>query len=460
LAAFDDATVVVRLTADNVVPDGALIDEILEDFTARDLEYLGCHGPTSGLPYGVSVEVMRLRHLRDSARTTTAPYDREHVTPDIIRKFGGAVFTKHQALNSSRFRCTIDCLDDYLTLQALFADVADPVAQSAISLIARLANLPNQAARTGLVPKLVLGTAQLGLPYGIANRVGQPSSSQSEQLIKTAIIHSVRYLDTARAYGTSEEVIGRCLKTGWHGRVKIITKLAPLAECPPDAPAATVAAFVDASIFKSCAALAVQKIDVVMLHRATHLAAWRGAAMDRLQQLQSLGVIDRIGASVQSPAELEAALSYPVVSVIQMPFNLLDWRWTDMIATIEGVKLTRDLQVHVRSALLQGLMPSANIDQWARANVEHPEVIITWLRNQTIALSRMDIADLCLGYVNSFPWIDGVVVGVETSDQLMSNIEALNRPALKRDQICAIHDQRPRLSEATLNPALWKPSTP
>ena len=76
LRGYDDDTLVFRLTADNVVPDGHLLDEIEDDFMARGLDYLTSSTATSGLPYGTSVEVMRLSSLRDADKATREACDR------------------------------------------------------------------------------------------------------------------------------------------------------------------------------------------------------------------------------------------------------------------------------------------------------------------------------------------------------------------------------------------------
>jgi NAD(P)-dependent dehydrogenase (short-subunit alcohol dehydrogenase family)/spore coat polysaccharide biosynthesis protein SpsF (cytidylyltransferase family) len=141
LPEFDDRTVVFRLTADNVFPDGTLLDEMEKEFLEKNLDYLACNGEPSGLPFGVSAEVTRLGHLREAARESALAYDREHVTPYVIRKFGRRVFQNYKALNKGHLRSTIDFLDDYLRVQKVFSGVADSINVSAIELIDRLEKL-------------------------------------------------------------------------------------------------------------------------------------------------------------------------------------------------------------------------------------------------------------------------------------------------------------------------------
>lgn len=456
LSSYDDATVVFRLTADNVFPDGTLLDELEQDFITRKLDYLCCNGERSGLPYGMSAEVTRLGHLREAARESINAQDQEHVTPFLIRKFGAHYFEKYKILKKGHFRCTIDSLDDYLCIAKLFLNFENPITISPFELLEKLQTCSYQPLEKEPVPKLVFGTAQLGLNYGIANKTGQPSKKLSRELIKIAISNGVNFLDTARAYGKSEEIIGQVLENGWKGRVKIITKLSPLSECPTDASAHTVKAYVDSSIYQSLAALGMQHLDVLMLHRATHLYEWNGSVWQRLLDFKSLGTINELGISVQTPEELEKALSVHELTFIQMPFNILDWRWDSLIPQIISAKLDRKLTIHARSIFLQGLLPSKATDQWLKATIENSEEITQWLINEAEYCGRSDITDLCIGYVNAQNWIDGIVIGMENMEQLVKNIKYLNRCPLSLSQIERIRDNRPKLNEQLLNPALWR----
>ncbi len=456
LSSYDNNTIVFRLTADNVFPDGKFLDEIKNEFLNKNIQYICCNGQHSGLPYGMSAEVTRLGHLREAAMGDTDDYDKEHVTPSIIRKFGLSYFEKYLDLRKGHFRCTVDCLDDYFVAQKVFSDVIDPIQESFLDLVTRLEKAPFQPITSSPIPKLVLGTAQLGFDYGIANKTGQPSKSQCQELIKTAITNGVIYLDTARAYGTSENMIGHSLRSGWSGRAKIITKLSPLEDCPKEISKSALNAFVESSVFQSCTALGTSKIDVLMLHRASLLSEWNGSVWQRLLELQALGVIGELGVSVQNPEELSKALSVPEITYIQLPYNLLDWRWDMIVMDILAIKMSRKLTIHVRSVFLQGLLPSTDNTLWLRANVEQVSIIKEWLLNQVGVCQRQNIIDLCISYVNALDWVDGIAIGVDNIDQLLENINYFSHPNMSTKQVKLIQSTRPKLSEATLNPSAWK----
>lgn len=450
-----DDTVFIRLTADNVFPDGKLIDEVEAEFLSQGLDYLCCNGQESGLPYGMSVEVTRLAHLREAARNTEDAADQEHVTPYVIRKYGVTHFKRYQHLKKGHFRCTVDNFDDYLNICRVFNGVSDPVAISCTDLIPRLNDGVYQPSVSAPVADMVIGTAQLGMNYGIANRCGAPSLQDSEELLKTAIANGVAFIDTARAYGNSESVIGRALAGGWYGRAPIITKLSPLTECSPTASSEEVQARINASLFQSCLSLGVSSLDVLMLHRASHLHMWDGALWQYLQQRREDGLIKELGISLQTPEELLEALQEPEIKYLQLPFNLLDARWDKAVAEIIKMKAQRPLTVHVRSSLLQGLLASRDRKHWQQAGVNQPDNVWAWFDTLQKRSDSRNMADLCIRYVRSLPWVDGVVVGMESQQQLRENLASFERPLLESKLLSEIEATRPVLGSETLDPAQW-----
>lgn len=458
IADVDDQTIVIRLTADNLIPDGGLLNELIDEFETAADKYLQCGGPGSGLPYGVSVELMRARLLREAAANAQEPFDREHVTPWIRRHSTGRTFTHYSALRMEHFRCTIDSFDDYRTVSGVFRGVADPISANWRELVQSLTAAPFQPITSRAIDELVLGGAQLGMAYGVANLAGQPSEDAAAALIKGAIANGATWIDTARAYGESEAVIGRTLATGWRGRARIITKLDPLSDIPSDADRDLVEARVHASVFQSLAALGMDRLDTTFLHRATHLEAWGGAALEALVDLRAAGLIGTVGVSISSPAELLRTLDEPQVGHIQLACNLLDYRWDSLMPALMTARAERPLTVHVRSAFLQGLLLLNDPLSWKRAHVSTGDAVTAWLGAMTLRLGRRDCADLCLAYVRGLPFVDGVVVGMETVQQLMENLARFDSSPLTAEEIGLICAERPRLEERSLDPSQWGPT--
>ena len=165
--------------------------------------------------------------------------------------------------------------------------------------------------------ELVLGSVQLGLNYGAANRTGKPTRSAACRLVARAADAGVTKFDTARAYGDSEERLGEALRT--RKTVRTITKLSPLGDLPPDAPRRAVRAAVDASIAESLYALRRNRRSTASCCIAPITCpASSGAIWERLIERLEDGTVARAGrfgavaARSVRGARLRRCLSHPV----------------------------------------------------------------------------------------------------------------------------------------------------
>lgn len=460
-----DRGLVVRLTADNVFPDGDFVHILVRSLLEQGVDYLATGARQAGLPYGMSAEVFRVEALRQADREARTPYEREHVTPWIIahRRRGGFRSPRAESWGDlSRLRCTLDSFSDYLRLQR----VMDGLGDEALSIpwwrcVERLVELPD-APRQGLnarpvkgtqVARLQLGSAQLGMDYGIANRQGRPSDAQAKELLRCAIEHGVSHLDTARDYGDAEARIGALIPPGDMHRLCVVTKLSHLPDVAPSAGAAQVRAAVDASVFRSCRELRMNRLPVLLLHRWAHRGQWDGGAWERLLELRDEGVIGELGVSVYAPEEAMTACAEPAVKHLQLPFNVLDRRW---LATEvqSALRQRRDLLVHGRSALLQGLL-LLPAERWPRVADVEPDAIVRTLDRLAVSLGRGGRADLCLAYARAQDWLDSIVLGADSPAQLLENIELFNRPPLDWKQCEMLEAELPGGPGSLVNPALW-----
>ncbi len=122
---LSDSDVVVRLTADNVVPDGALIDNLLKFYTKNDCEYAFCNGDASRLPYGVSVEIFKVEHLRFANRNASSLLDLEHVTTYLKKKLEVSTYVENTNIYYSDIRATVDYIEDYEFMKYCCEKISD-----------------------------------------------------------------------------------------------------------------------------------------------------------------------------------------------------------------------------------------------------------------------------------------------------------------------------------------------
>jgi aryl-alcohol dehydrogenase-like predicted oxidoreductase/spore coat polysaccharide biosynthesis protein SpsF (cytidylyltransferase family) len=459
-------SVVIRLTGDNVVPDGNFIGELNSVFLESGSEYLSVSSPQSRLPYGMFGEVFFVESLRKANASASSAYDREHVGPWMARNCRVASYCysapRGEPSDYSHLRCTIDDGEDYERILRLFDGVGDPVGKGWLDLTRKLASLPGEpgfrlpyTVSDGRVHSaMTLGTVQLGMEYGVVNNAGKPGRSEAIAMVRQAVAHGVTALDTARTYGESEQIIGEALSGAWSSRTEVITKLGTLASVPPDASAEVVRAAVERSVNDSCAALRANRLATLLLHRWDHHSAWQGAAWQHLRALRDSGKISRLGVSIYEPWEALSALEDPDVRLLQLPLNVLDWRWKKHGIDRE-LALRPEVIVHARSTFLQGILLHAPV-RWPIGADYDAALCVRRLQNLTQKFNRESVADLCLAYVRSQPWVTSLVVGCETAVQLHENLRLFTLPKLTDEQCEEIEETVGAAPDDLLNPSKWK----
>jgi aryl-alcohol dehydrogenase-like predicted oxidoreductase len=293
----------------------------------------------------------------------------------------------------------------------------------------------------------VLGSAQLGRSYGIANKFGMPSPDGAESILNEAWARGVRVIDTARGYGVSEERIGAFLKKHPDRNFSIVTKILPF----DGSTEISFAEQIEASVSESLRALCLSELSTVLLHRASMLDT---RAWDKLIELKSVGLIHNIGVSVQTPEEFMVAASTPDLTHIQFPFNILDFRWKE--SGIDSLVASRsDLVVHARSIYLQGLLSAEGSVRWPDVNDFRPAKVLSAIRTLVCEFGRESAADLCYAFVRGQRWINSSVIGMETREQVIENTRLASRRSLNSSELEEVTSRIPRVPVQLLNPALW-----
>jgi|LauGreDrversion4_2_1035121.scaffolds.fasta_scaffold64853_2 aryl-alcohol dehydrogenase-like predicted oxidoreductase/spore coat polysaccharide biosynthesis protein SpsF (cytidylyltransferase family) len=454
LVEYTDDTKVFRLTGDNVLPDGHFLDEMEAAFDSDCADIMLSDSHEIGMPIGVSAELTTVGWIREAFQNSNDPYDIEHVTPYIHRKGISKCFASSLVKRYRNLRCGIDIFDDYLSVRSLFDGQLNPVTASINSLINNFNNMKYHPYYDSIPKPMTLGGVQFGLDYGLTNTIGKVSESEAIQIIRHAITEGVEYIDTAAAYGDSEKVIGAALQSGWSDRVKIITKLLPIDDrFLAQSEDSCLSLMVRNSFLQSCVNFNAERIHTLMLHRAQHLK--NNIIFDELKKIKTEGLIQNIGISVQSPDELNFVLDNEDISIIQMPYNILDNRWDSMIEKIKKIREERGIIIHARSALLQGLLCSSDESKWNAVGIENSRKIVSWLTSKFKQYKKKSISDLCIGYVNSQDWIDSVVIGVDTKSNLFSNLQSISMPLMPADVLNDLASSRPIINSESLNPSSW-----
>lgn len=284
-----------------------------------------------------------------------------------------------------------------------------------------------------LTEKLVLGTVQLGISYGINNQTGQPSQQQALDILSLAKANGIDTLDTASGYGDAERVIGEFHQAGSY--FKIITKFG-LKE----------GLDIRKEWERACQALDVAFLECWMYHRfyETHDIPTRNS----LLALKANGNIRKIGVSLYDNIQLKEAIHAEWVDVIQMPFNLLD-NMSQRGNLLKEAK-EKGKEVHTRSVFLQGLffMDQERIPEKLKPLKPYLETI-----KRITKENQCTPAAMALKYAVCSPFIDKVLIGVETKEQLQQNINVLSEKI--NEQVFSDVDKLQVKETSLLSPANW-----
>lgn len=115
-----NADVVVRITGDCPLVAPALVDEIVGQFRASNVDYFSNISPPT-YPDGLDIEVFTVAALEKAAQQTRKPADREHVTPYLREsgEFKRAGIQHNENLSSLRW--TVDEPADFEVVSRIFA---------------------------------------------------------------------------------------------------------------------------------------------------------------------------------------------------------------------------------------------------------------------------------------------------------------------------------------------------
>ena len=286
-------------------------------------------------------------------------------------------------------------------------------------------------------PRLALGTAQIGLPYGLTGRTLARESTA--ELLRVAWDEGVDMLDTAAAYGDAERLIGELRPA--HARFAVVSRIGAPAE--PGIPAA------EQAVRAALARLRTQRLDALLVHHAPHLLAPGGAErFAELERLKRDGLIGRIGVSIYDAATLQSVLAAYPIDIVQLPLNVLDQRLVrdGSLAALAA----RGVEVHARSVFLQGVLLTEPASlpprcAQARAPVERFRA--------AAAAAGLSAAAAALAFVAGCAGVSRIVIGVDGASQLRANIAALHE-ALARgrtfDAAALAVEER-----AVIDPRIW-----
>lgn len=255
--------------------------------------------------------------------------------------------------------------------------------------------------------KLILGTVQFGLNYGISNSKGQPNKSEVFEILEAAKNAGIDTLDTASAYGNAIDLIGEYHKISNY-KFKIISKFKSnqIGELKSD-------------FKKNLETLGIDTFECMMLHNSKDLE--NDLLMPILQNLKNEKLICKIGVSIYHNTDIKSE-NFKLIDIVQSPYNLLDN--VNLRNNYFEILKQNSIEIHTRSAFLQGLF--FLIKEHKLPPLLQPlEKYLSKIDN-ILNHNNISIESLALNYCLSNSNISKVVFGVNSLNELNRNLALIN----------------------------------
>ncbi len=303
---------------------------------------------------------------------------------------------------------------------------------------------------TGLqVSEIALGTAEIGMDYGFRGSIHYhpPDEKESIRLLCRAVDSGINLIDTARVYGTSEELVGKALKE-MRTRPYIISKVYVPIQAQTSMTSQQLRAEVFGSLEASLRALQVEAIDLMMIHSATLETLKCHEYLSCLDEARQQGKIRFLGASIYEEEEALEALNKKLFQAVQVPFNLLDQK---LSRSVFGHAHESNVGILVRSVFLRGVLTS---------QVNSIPQLLAPLRearfNATKALGEevTSLAEAAVRFCLSFDEVSSVILGMRSTTELESNLDANSRGPLSPEALRKLWDFS-REDDPLVDPRNW-----
>ena len=252
--------------------------------------------------------------------------------------------------------------------------------------------------------KLALGTVQFGLNYGINNKNGIPSDFDISEILDLSIKNNIKYLDTSISYGNSEERISKLA----NNKFNIITKSNNVKSSEE----------LTSSILSSLSSLKTESVYGFLFHNADNLID-NHELWSTLVKFKNEKKVNKIGYSIYETKQIDYLLDKGFIpDIIQLPYSLLDRKFEKYFMKLKKL----GTEIHVRSVFLQGL--------YFMNNKQLPQKLLPikkYLDNIESICDEFNfsIGELALNFVYENKFIDKIIIGVDSSNQLRQNIKMI-----------------------------------
>ncbi len=254
--------------------------------------------------------------------------------------------------------------------------------------------------------KFSLGTAQMGMPYGVVNKMDVINMNEFKKIFEYSKKFGIHSLDTSPRYGDVSKKISKLNLSDW----QITTKLLP---------ANLIRAlknkyFYLHSFKETLKNLKVNSINTILIHKPKDLITEKNYIFKALDEIKKTGKIKKVGLSLNSPEDFYLAKKYPF-DVIQTPLSFFDQRILKKNKLDYLVK--KGIEIQARSIFLQGLA----LCKTSTLPKKFKKFNYYWKkRDEFLKKKNLSSKELAINFINQNNFINKIIFGVNSLSQLKS----------------------------------------
>ncbi|MEL6590900.1 MAG: aldo/keto reductase [Bacteroidota bacterium] len=302
------------------------------------------------------------------------------------------------------------------------------------------------------ISTLSLGTWQVGGKWGSGF-----DHANAERILHDAIDAGINFIDTADVYesGESEKAVGKVVRERSE-QIYVATKCGRQLN-PHTADRYTPEAlrgFVEESLQRT----GLERLDLIQLHCPPTEIYYRPEIFGLFEQLQAEGKIGHLGVSVEKVEEALKAIEYDNVVSVQIIFNMFRHRPAGLF--FEQAR-KRNVGIIARVPLASGILTGKYHRDMAFSAGDHRH----FNRNgeafdkgetfsgvpfeigldaaealKDVLGTQYPLTHWALAWVLAFDEVSTVIPGASRPEQLHSNLQSLNLPALTETQLQAVRE--------------------
>ena len=256
--------------------------------------------------------------------------------------------------------------------------------------------------------EIIFGTAQLVQGYGLDN--AYINKVELEKIFTILNLNNIIYIDTAVNYHDVLKKLGKFDLS----KFKIINKFPKIKSNSEEDMRKEIEIFFELSLKN----LNINKIDTVLLHDLEDIKNNEkvNLFLNIFNDYKIKNYVSKFGISIYDPKFIQDINYIDKIDVIQAPYNLIDREIEekDFLKIINQKKI----EIHARSIFLQGLLLAKNDLLYSKFKKWMP-IWNKWddFKNKYY---YVDPAEICFNFVKSKNFIDKIIIGVNSCQQLQN----------------------------------------